>query len=462
MNSYKIYLVDDEESVRIGVSFGLKNFYGIETFSNAEEAVSAVEKNRPDLVLLDIGLPGMSGIQALEKIKKIDLGIVVIMMTAYEDVDTVVSAMKIGAADYIIKPIRLDFIKNSIHNALETTRLRKEVQGLQEKYIRENMPVIIGESQTIQDVMAFVNKIAKSPDAPILITGESGTGKELIARTIHYKSPLFKGPFVPLNCATIPQTLIESELFGYEKGAFSGASPAGKQGLIQQATGGSLFLDEVGELSPEAQAKLLRFLEEGEYYRLGSTKMHHVKTRVLSATNKNLEEMIETGRFRKDLYHRLAVIRLAIPSLNERRDDIIPMAKFFLLEFSKKYSKKINKISSELESFLLHFHWQGNVRELQNLIERGVLVGEGPTLDLKHLGLTETARESPPRGFQEEKLAPYASLPPEGIDLSALEAHYIREAYQKAGGNDRNAAKLLKMSYYAFRYKKRKIKTLYS
>jgi DNA-binding NtrC family response regulator len=461
MTSYKIYLVDDEESVRIGVAFGLKNFYGIETFSNAEEAVSAVEKNRPDLVLLDIGLPGMSGIQALKKIKKIDPDIVVIMITAYEEVDTVVSAMKLGASDYIIKPIRLGFIKNTIHNALETTRLRKEVLSLQEKCIREDMPFFVGESQTIQDMMQFVNKIAKSPDAPILIAGESGTGKELVARTIHYKSPLFKGPFVALNCAAIPQNLIESELFGYEKGAFSGASLSGKPGFIQQASGGSLFLDEVGELSPEAQAKLLRFLEEGEYYRLGSTKRHHVKTRVLSATNKNLEEMIETGHFRTDLYHRLAVIRITIPSLNERRDDITPLAKFFLLEFSKKYSKQITKMSSELESFLLRFHWQGNVRELRNLIERGVLVGEGPTLSLENIGITETARKSPTPVSQTEGLSPYAPLPQEGIDLSALEKHYIREAYQRAGGNDRNAAKLLKMSYYAFRYKKKKIKNLH-
>ncbi|MFH0725143.1 MAG: sigma-54 dependent transcriptional regulator [Pseudomonadota bacterium] len=444
MNTYRIYLIDDEKSVRVGVAFGLKSLYGIETFSNTEAAVSAIEKNPPDLVLLDIGLPGMSGIDALKKIKKIDPGIVVIMITAYEDVDTVVSAMKLGASDYIIKPIHLDFIKNTIHNALETTRLRTEVRLLQEKYIRENMPVFIGESQTIQDLMEFVDKIAKSPDAPILITGESGTGKELIARTIHYKSPLFKGLFVALNCAAIPHTLIESELFGYEKGAFSGANPSGKQGLIQQASGGSLFLDEVGELSAEAQAKLLRFLEEGEYCRLGGTKMRQVKTRVLSATNKNLEEMIEMGHFRKDLYHRLAGIRLAIPSLNERPNDIIPMAKFFLFEFSKKYAKNFDRISSEVETFLLNFHWQGNVRELRNLIERGMLVGEGPALALAHLGISTNGRMVSPRVSQAEALSPYAPLPPEGIDLSAVETHYIRAAYQTGRGKRSDCREPLK------------------
>ncbi|MFH0725132.1 MAG: sigma-54 dependent transcriptional regulator, partial [Pseudomonadota bacterium] len=460
MNSYRIYLVDDEESVRIGLTFGLKHLYGIEAFSSAETAISAIEKNRPDLVLLDIGLPGMSGIQALKKIKKIDPNIVVIMITAFEGVDTVVSAMKLGAIDYIIKPIHLDFIKNTIHNALETTRLRKEVLSLQEKCIREDMPVFVGESRTILDVMQFIEKIAKSPDAPVLIAGESGTGKELVARTIHYKSPLFKGPFVALNCAAIPHNLIESELFGYEKGAFSGAGGSGKPGLIQQASGGSLFLDEVGDLSPEAQAKLLRFLESGEYYRLGSAKMHRVKTRALSATNKNLEEMIETGRFRKDLYHRLAVIRLTLPTLNERRDDILPLAKFFLLEFSKKYAKNFSNISPELESVLLRFHWQGNIRELKNLIERGVLVGEGPVLNREHIGITETQRKGPVPASQTEDLSPFAPLPEKGIDLTALEAHYLREAYHRAEGNDRTAAKLLQMSYYAFRYKKKKLKDL--
>ena len=460
MNSYNIYLVDDEKSVRLGVAFGLKHLYGIETFSTAEKALSVIEKNRPDLVLLDIGLPGMSGIEALKRIKQIDPGIVVIMITAYEDVDTVVSAMKLGANDYIIKPIHLDFIKNTIHNALATTRLRKEVQALQEKYIQENMPVFIGESQTIQNLMEFVSRIAKSPDAPVLIMGESGTGKELIARTIHYKSPLYKGPFIALNCAAIPHNLVESELFGYEKGAFSGAHATGKPGLIQQASGGSLFLDEVGELSPEAQAKLLRFLEEGEYYRLGGIKCHRANTRVISATNKKLEEMIGAGRFRTDLYHRLAVIPLTIPALNERPDDILPMARFFLLEFSKKYAKPFEKISSELESFLLRFHWQGNVRELRNLIERGVLVGQGPILDLDHLGVIGLGTKKPPPVTQPADFSSYPPLPEGGIDLSALEAHYIHEAYQRAGGNDRSAAKLLNMSYYAFRYKKKNLKHL--
>lgn len=455
--TYKIMLIDDEESVRIGVSFGLQARYRVDAFPRAEQALAIIAKNPPDLVLLDVGLPGMSGLEALAEIKKINSHIIVIMITAFEDVNTVVRAMKSGARDYIVKPIHMDSLKNTIKNALETIKLRKEVQRLQEKYIRENMPCFIGESQAIQDIMQFVEKVAKSPDAPVLITGESGTGKELIAQSIHYKSPVFQGPFVELNCAAIPRNLMESELFGYEKGAFSGANSSGKRGFVQQAAGGTLFLDEVAELDSDAQAKLLRFLEHGEFFRLGGTQKIRVKTRIISATNKNLAEMTAQGDFRIDLFHRLAVICLNIPSLNDRRDDILPIAGFFLKEISKKYGKVFDSIAADAETFLQNFHWQGNVRELKNMLERGVLVGDGPVLTLDNLGvdgnwahLTRKAGDTPPA-------AVFAPLPEGGIDLCALESYYIDEACRAAGGNDRKAASLLGMSYYAFRYRKKKL-----
>ncbi len=309
------------------------------------------------------------------------------MITAYEDIQTVISAMKYGAYDYVIKPLNMDSLRVHVKNALETIKLRKEVQAFQERYLRENIPFFIGESNTIQEVMEFVKKVSNSVDTPILIIGETGTGKELIAKAVHYKSPNFKGSFVSLNCAAIPKDIIESELFGYEKGAFSGADPSGKKGLIEEAAEGTLFLDEVGDLSMPAQAKLLRFIEEGEYYRVGGTKKLHVKTRIVSATNKNLEEMIQQDLFREDLFYRLAVIKVEIPSLNERRDDIVPIARHFLIEFSKKHGKSFNGISSQTEELLKNHQWKGNIRELRNIIEKAVLISNGPYVTAQDLGL---------------------------------------------------------------------------
>jgi len=366
--------------------------------------------------------------------------------------------MKLGASDYMMKPINLDALEVSVRNVLEKIRLRKEVQILQETYLKENIPCFVGESNAIQDVMQFVDKVAKAIDTPVLILGETGTGKELIASAIHYKSPNFNGPFVTLNCSAIPKDLIESELFGYEKGAFTGAKAAGKRGLVEQAADGTLFLDEVGDLSLEAQAKLLRFLEEGEYYRVGGTRKLQIHTRVVSATNKDLDDMIEKDLFRQDLYYRLAVIKVEVPSLNKRRDDIVPIARHFLGEFSNKHGKSISGFSENTETLLKNHNWQGNIRELRNLVERGILVGNGPELGPQDLGLEGTSEDGSPPPLEGETGMPI--LPDGGIDLQALEEYYIKEALKKAGGNETKAAKLLKMSYYSFRYRRKKIKDL--
>jgi DNA-binding NtrC family response regulator len=455
MSSYVIYIVDDEQSVRDSVTFGLKKQYRITSFASAEAALQELSREVPDLVLLDIGLPGMSGLEALQRIKQAYPEVLVVMITAFEDIATVVAAMKAGAHDYVVKPLHLDSLKVTLGNALETIRLRKEIRGLQEQYLVENVPCFIGRSNSIQDVMQFVDKVAQSPDTPILIVGETGTGKELIASAIHYKSPNFRGPFIALNCASIPKDLVESELFGYEKGAFSGALASGKRGLIEEAANGTLFLDEVGDMSPAAQAKLLRFLEDGEYYRVGGSHKLNVCTRVVSATNKNLEEMIDRGLFRQDLYYRLAVVRVDVPSLNERPDDIIPIARHFLDAFSRKRGKTFTNLSAEAEAFLKTYQWKGNVRELKNMIERGTLVGSGPELTVEDFGV---AVRSGSRGASAGTgIAGYPELPAAGIDLAALEAHYIQEAFARARGNERKAARLLNMTYYAYRYKRKKI-----
>lgn len=454
-----LYIIDDEKTITDGITMALEGEYRIKSFSRAEPAIEALQADCPDLILLDIGLPGINGIEALRQIKTSHPDILVIMITAYEGIDTVIAAMKLGAYDYVVKPLHMDGLEVTIRNALDTIRLKKEIQQLQAKHLQENIPCFVAESNAIQDVMDFVQMVAKSPDTPVLISGETGTGKELIAGAIHYNSPNFKAPFAIVNCAAIPRDLIESELFGYEKGAFSGAGASGKKGLIEESANGTLFLDEVGDLSPEAQAKLLRFLELGEFYRLGGTKKLQIKTRVISATNKDLEQMIQEGKFRKDLYFRLGVIKVQVPSLNQRPNDILPLARYFLQEFSHKFGKKFTSISREAEQALLARNWTGNVRELKNLIEGAVLTGKGPQLTLQQLGPEAHRRPAEPgtADFETRLL----TIPPEGLNLAeklqAFERHYIEAALKIAKGNESKAARLLKMNHHTFRYRRKKL-----
>jgi DNA-binding NtrC family response regulator len=460
MTSYSIYIVDDEAVARNGLKLALKKKnYHVQAFETAESGLKAIDENPPDLVLLDIGLPGMSGVEALEIIKARHPEVIVVMITAYEDVPTVVSSMRNGAYEYVVKPVQMDSLLVILRNAFETIAMRKEIQALHEKYLKENLPCFIGESNAIQDVMELVAKVAQSPDTPILILGDTGTGKELIAKAIHYKSPIFKGPMVAVNCAAMPRELIESELFGYEKGAFTGAERSGKEGLVEKAADGTLFLDEVADLSTEAQVKLLRFLDEGEYYRIGGTRKRTVKTRIVSATNRDLAGLVEKGAFRNDLYHRFAVVKLEVPSLKRRRDDIIPMAKHFLVEYSQKFEKSFSGISPEAEAALKEYDWPGNVRELKNLIERGVLLSDGPQLMLEDLGLKETnGHENSDPSNNGHRLPPVS---PAGIDFSAIiediEKTYLEEALQLANGNESKAALLLNLTRDKFRYRRNKL-----
>lgn len=455
---FSLVLIDDEESIREGICLALDSEYEIRAFGTAEEALDIIVADPPDLILLDIGLPGMNGIDALRRIKKLHPEIPVIMITAYEDIQTVISAMKLGAYDYVVKPILMEGLEITIRNALESIRLRKEVQVLQEKYLQDNLPLFVAESDEIRDIMDLIALVAKSPDTPILILGETGTGKEHIASAIHFRSPHFNGPFIAVNCAAIPKDLIESELFGYEKGAFTGASPAGKKGLIEDAAGGTLFLDEVGDLSREAQAKLLRFLENSEFYRVGSTRKRTVQTRIVSATNRDLSDMMDKELFRKDLYFRLGVITVKVPSLNERRQDIVPLAKTFLVTFSRKFQKDFRSISVEAQDALEKHAWTGNVRELKNLIERGVLVGKGPELNLKDLGLAGPGKECSDR---KAVLSERPRIPPEGVSFEDIEREfertYLEEALRLAHGNESQAARLLHMNHHTFRYRLKKI-----
>jgi len=455
---YHLFIVDDEPTIRDGITLALEDDYQITAFGNAEDALKALPQAPPDLILLDIGLPGMNGIEALAHIKAANPHILVVMITAFEDIDSVISAMKLGAHDYVIKPLKMDQIELTIANALETIRLRKEVQALQAQSLKENMPLFIGESNAIQSVMDLVQRVSRSADTPVLIEGETGTGKELLASAIHYHSPVFKGPFVAVNCAAIPRELVESELFGYRGGAFSGARESGKTGLVETAHNGTLFLDEIGDLSSEAQAKLLRFLESGEFYRVGETKPQRVSVRIVTATNRDLTKMMAEGRFREDLYFRLGVIKIQVPSLNERPEDLLPLAKYYLAHFNTKFGTHFKGLSTETQQALLSHRWTGNVRELKNLIERAVLTGRHDELTPGDLGLT-ASRETvcdPGTWFQ---ILP--TLPSEGIDLSntleQIERHFISQALQFSGGNESQAARLLGLNHHTFRYRHRKL-----
>lgn len=463
MTNFCIYVIDDEPTIRDGISMALEADYRVAAFAEAEPALEAMTGELPDLILLDIGLPGMDGIEALKKVKEQYPDVLVIMITAYEDFNNVLSAMKAGAYDYLVKPIHMEGLEVIVRNAIETTRLKKEVRTLQEAYLNENVPCFIAESNAILDVMAFVEEVAKSPDTPVLILGETGTGKELIASAIHYRSPNFKGPLVPVNCASIAKDLIESELFGYEKGAFSGALLSGKKGIIEESANGTLFLDEIGDLGLEVQGKLLRFLESGEFYRLGGTKKLNVKTRVVSATNKDLRAMVEKGQFRKDLYFRIAVIKVEVPSLKERTDDIMPLARYFLVKFSDKFAKKVTGFSPEAQRLLMNHRWEGNVRELRNLIEKAVLTCKKSEITGEDLGM-ESHEDSAGGGdhyrHRTEGLH-FGPLGESGADLESLErslqAFYFKEALRLSKGNETKAAQLLCMNHHTFRYRRRKL-----
>jgi DNA-binding NtrC family response regulator len=469
MVRYCIAVVDDEQSIRDGLDMILNDTYDLALYPDAETFVAALADQAPDLVLMDIGLPGMGGIEALEIVRRRYPGLPVIMITAFEDIQMVIQSMKLGAFDFILKPINPDLLEVTIGKAVSSIALIKEVQQLQERFLRENEPCFIGESKNIEDIMDFINQVSGSKDTPIMILGETGTGKELIARSIHARSPVFQGPFVAVNCSAFPEELLESELFGYEPGAFSGARHQGKKGFIEEARNGTLFLDEVADLSPAGQAKLLRFLENGEFYKVGGTRTYQVSTRVVSATNKDLDRLVAEGRFRKDLYFRLCVIKAKIPSLNERADDILPLAKYFLFQFNEKFGKSLTGFTEDACRQLMTHTFSGNVRELKNMVERAVLVAKKNLVDTPELGIfpgTSTGNAVPQipgtqLGLDSALDLQSLVLPEGGIILGDLlsetEYAYMAKAVEQANGNESQAARLLHMNHHTFRYRWKKL-----
>jgi DNA-binding NtrC family response regulator len=446
----RLFVVDDDPQICSGLNTLLEKEYQVSTFAAGSPALDAVRREPPDLVLLDLGLPDRDGLEVLDEVRAHQVDLPVIIVTGHQEIELAVQAIKRGAFDFATKPLHFEELTVSIRNALHAARLRREVSELHARMLAENVPQLIGQSDSLQDVQELIRQVAISATTPVLILGETGTGKELIARAIHYRSANADRPLVTVNCAAIPAELIESELFGYAKGAFSGASAAGKPGLVEQAAGGSLFLDEVADLGLSAQAKLLRFLENGEFYRVGGTRPVKVQTRVISATNRDLEERIRQNLFRADLFYRLAVVKLRIPALDQRQADILPLARHFLAEFQRAFGKPLEGFAPEAEQCMLQHRWRGNIRELKNAIERGVLVSHGPRVTVRDLGLASAADEGDARVLSED-----------GLDLQRhledIERGYLGMALQRSQGNQSLAARLLHMNHHTFRYRLRKL-----
>ena len=441
MVKYKILIVDDDKLLQKALYNVLSERYEVVIVGSGEEVAEALQKHSIDLILLDIRLPGIDGVQTLKLIKEMGLGVLVIMMTAYEDVKTVIASMKMGAHDYLVKPLDIEELDIIIERALETVKLKKETEELRKQFLREfGLGSIVGESEGMKKALQLAATVAKGQNTSVLIEGETGTGNEVIAIAIHFHSARIGKPFIAVNCGAISRDLIESELFGYEKGAFTGGLAEGKQGKLELADRGSLFLDEIGELLPSAQVKLLRFLEEREFYPVGGTHKKRVDLRIIAATNKSLEKEIKEGSFREDLYYRLNVVKIAFPPLRERREDIEPLTLFFVNQFNESFGKSFQGLSREARDVVRDYPWKGNVRELRNAIERVVLMEDGSLIKADHFAFLVNDRS---RAVQE--MNPL-SIPPSGINLEELNRSLVVQALRMSGGNKARAAKLLGLS----------------
>jgi DNA-binding NtrC family response regulator len=414
---------------------------------DAEAALQVLNKESFDLILTDFKLPGMTGLEFLLAVKRVNASLPVVLMTAYGTVESAVGAMKAGASDYVLKPFSLVELILVIRKELASHQLRQENRDLREalgrRYEYKN---IIARSDKMQAVLSLVERVAPT-NATVLIGGESGVGKDLVARAIHEHSNRASGPFVKINSTAIPENLLESELFGYEKGAFSGAASA-KPGKFETADKGTLFLDEIGDVPPPIQVKLLRVLQDREFERLGATKTLKVDVRLIAATNRDLRDALEDGTFREDLYYRLNVVAIDIPPLRDRKEDIPPLTDFFLDKFAHESGKPVRGITPQAMESLMSFHWPGNVRELQNIIERGVTLSSGEMLDAADIRLDRPLGRS---------AAEAAHALPQGFTLEQWEDEMIREALRNANGNKSQAARSLGLSRNALRYRLSKI-----
>ncbi|TAN63432.1 sigma-54-dependent Fis family transcriptional regulator [bacterium] len=449
----KIVIVDDEKDMRDFLEIMLrKEGYEVTAMSSARSALEYCRGNNVDLAITDLKMPGMSGIEFLREVKEGGPDIPVIMITAYASVETAIDAMKAGAYDYFIKPFNIDEVKLNVRNAVSHRRLIKENRLLKDDLmLRVGFQGFIGVSQRMGEVYALIKNVSRTK-SNVFITGESGTGKELAARAIHFESDRKESPFVAVNCGAIPENLLESELFGHMKGAFTGAV-TNKEGLAEKADGGVFFLDEITELPLHLQVKLLRFIQERNFRRVGGTADITVDIRLIAASNRDIEADVKAGRFREDLFYRLNVIRIEMPALRERKEDISALAMHFIEKFRFEHGKNITKLSDGAMSALMAYEYPGNVRELENIIEHAVALESGDTI------MPESLPSHLKGGFGggEAGSPLLAELPPGGIDLEknveVYEKTMIRDALKRAGGVKKKAAQLLGLSFRSMRYK---------
>ena len=447
--SEKLLIVDDEQGMRDLLSIMLrKEGYSVDCAGSGQEALDRITADVYDLVVTDISMPGLDGISVLRRVRDTAPELPTILITAYASTESAIEALKLGAYDYIVKPFDVEEFKIVVRNALERKRLQRENQYLRrELHHQYGFDAFVGHSEKMKEIFSLVERIAVT-NSTILVSGESGTGKELIARAVHYNSPRKECPFVSLNCGALPDPLLESELFGHMKGSFTGAVHT-KKGLFEVADGGTVFLDEIGETSPAMQIKLLRVLQERKIRRVGGTGEIEVDVRVIAATNQDLEALVREKKFREDLFYRINVIQIRMPSLREKKEDIPDLVRHFIGKYSKLIGKQVERITAEAEECLLRHDWPGNVRELENTIERavaletsGVIQTENLSQHLRHNG----------NGQSDDP----AHLPNGGVDLDEhlekLRARFMLEALERANGVQSRAAELLGMSFRSFRY----------
>jgi two-component system, NtrC family, response regulator PilR len=449
----RLLVVDDEESLAefLRLLFE-KEGYDVQTAGSVEGARRQLSERTFDLVLCDILMPDGNGLELLREIKSHSSGTEVIMMTAYASNKSAIEAMKLGAYNYISKPFDVEELKVVASRALEKTGLTEENVYLRNELARKyQFSNIIGGSPRMQEVFSLIERVAKTTST-VLISGESGTGKELIARAVHYSGPRSRHHFLSINCGAMPENLLESELFGHEKGAFTGAVRE-KKGLFHEADQGTLFLDEIGEMTPTMQVKLLRVLQDKKIRRVGGNREEPVDVRIIAATNLDLQERISTGDFREDLYYRINVIPISLPPLRERREDIAPLVEFFVEKFSEELGLEHKPVSKRALELLQEYHWPGNVRQLENTIERALTLGTGKKL---------TSDDLPPQVRNKSNRPPQAiSLPKEGMELESyldeIRRDLMRQALERSDGVQTQAAEILNISFRSFRYYAKKL-----
>ena len=450
----RILVVDDELLIRQSLEKGLAGQgYGVISAGDGKTALRLAEEEPLDLIVLDLKLPDLSGIEVLKGLRELEKNIPVLVITAYGSIDTAIQAIRAGAYDYITKPFDLEVLLLSISQALEASRLKKEVTYFRsQETSRSGLHRIVGQSPQMKEVGRLIWQIAQSDASTVLLEGESGTGKDLVARAIHTESARANQPFIEVNCAALPDTLIESELFGHERGAFTDAKTR-KAGLLETAHRGTLYLDEIGDMNPALQAKLLSMIENKRFRRLGGVKDLSADVRFIAATNRDLASAVEKGGFRKDLYYRLKVFSIHLPPLRERLSDLPLLVEFLLGEFQREFKKKISALSPEAQKVLAGYPWPGNIRELRNVLERAFILCEGERIEIEHLPPELIASPLPPLQPGE---SPFR-LPPEGINLESVERDLIRQALEMSSGNQVRAARLLGISRDVLRYRMTKI-----